>query len=809
MKTLDDYLIEFKPIAAEYFRDNIQIKFQSFFREFLKKENLEKAEWSEFQKMGDYIHSFNSMPLAKKRALGEPNKEIEEYRNVFIKLIYDITPLEDKVRNFIENKDALPYFGVSARSEIVAQAFPDNYSMFNFRDEAALEILGIKKNSYKDKTYFLQYEKYLKIIQPIKEKYISTVGNISTLPINLELDQFFSYLYENYYEPITFNFWQIAPGENARLWNEFNSKGVVRVGWDELPDVSNLSTKNEVKEKYFEIYSNGNSHNFGMFWRFFNDVKEGDYVIANNGKSIVVGIGIVKDSSYYFERNYPEYRHFKYVEWDKSVKPFYIPTNNKFGKTIQRLHKEDFDEIIKHKDQTIPDKVVLTNRVEDVQTEYLINDIHYYWLNSNPKIWDLNSLNINERQTYTTTNDKGHKRNKYKYFEMVKPGDILIGYISTPFKEISSICKITKGLYSDTDGRFRIEFEKLEQLANPISFTELKSIAALSKSEPLINNQGSLFSLTQEEYEIIREIIDEKNSEKPVVAKIFSKQDALKDLFISDQEFDEIIDLLTYKKNIILQGPPGVGKTFIAKKLAYSILGKVDISKVEMIQFHQSYSYEDFIQGYRPNEEGKFDIVNGIFYEFCKKAQRNLNDNYFFIIDEINRGNLSKIFGELLMLIEYDKRGTNFSIPLTYSRNSDEKFFVPENIHIIGTMNTADRSLALVDYALRRRFNFITLRPLFNDKFSNYLLEQNIDKIIVDKIIKRMGEINRLISNDKKNLGDGFLIGHSFFCNKKFSGNSSNDWYNKIIRTEIGPLLKEYWFDDEDNAIKNINYLLQ
>lgn len=180
----------------------------------------------------------------------------------------------------------------------------------------------------------------------------------------------------------------------------------------------------------------------------------------------------------------------------------------------------------------------------------------------------------------------------------------------------------------------------------------------------------------------------------------YTKEDFLSEVFMPEEEYDKLSGILRIKKNIILQGAPGVGKTFVAKRIAFSMMGVKDVERVMMVQFHQSYSYEDFIMGFRPSTDG-FELKRGAFYNFCKKAEIDGDNDYFFIIDEINRGNLSKIFGELFMLIENDKRGV--SLQLLYS---DEKFSVPKNIYIIGMMNTADRSLAMLDYALRRRFVF-------------------------------------------------------------------------------------------------------
>ena len=290
------------------------------------------------------------------------------------------------------------------------------------------------------------------------------------------------------------------------------------------------------------------------------------------------------------------------------------------------------------------------------------------------------------------------------------------------------------------------------------------------------------------------------------VPETYSLEDALDELFIREDYFKNILRALESKKNVILQGPPGTGKTYVGRRLAYVALGKKDKSQIEMIQFHQSYSYEDFIQGYRPNKDGGFALKTGVFYEFVKRAQKDLNEKYIFIIDEINRANLSKVFGEIMMLIEPDKRGESFAIPLIYSENSDERFYIPENVYLIGTMNTADRSITIVDYALRRRFLFFTLKPEFGDKFRLYLKSMNFPSSTIEDIIVRISKLNEVISKDDKNLGPGFEIGHSFFCPLE-PPKDPIEWYNRVIDLEIRPLLNEYWFDDPEKAQTQANLL--
>lgn len=277
--------------------------------------------------------------------------------------------------------------------------------------------------------------------------------------------------------------------------------------------------------------------------------------------------------------------------------------------------------------------------------------------------------------------------------------------------------------------------------------------------------------------------------ENPIAAaeenKAYDKAEFLNEVYMTEGRYDTLVAVLKNKKNIILQGAPGVGKTFAAKRLAYSVMGEQDESRIEFVQFHQNYSYEDFMMGYKPVNDG-FELKYGIFYRFCQKAANQPDKDFFFIIDEINRGNMSKIFGELLMLIERDYRGTKAT--LAYNGMT---FSVPKNMYIIGMMNTADRSLAMIDYALRRRFSFFEVEPGFDsDGFIKY--QNSLNNETLNELVSKVKELNREIALDKS-LGKGFCIGHSYFCGQT---ECTEEWLRAIVDFDILPMLSEYWFDD-------------
>lgn len=416
---------------------------------------------------------------------------------------------------------------------------------------------------------------------------------------------------------------------------------------------------------------------------------------------------------------------------------------------------------------------------------------NYWFLTANPRIWSMSSQAVGEVQAFTLLNDNGHKRRIYQNFLDAKAGDRVIGYESSPSKKIVALLEVSQA----QDGEM-IYFKKLEGLSAPIDFAAFRDTKELQSMEYFNMTQGTLFKLSENEYDCLMDMIREENPaprvNEPYAA--YTKTDFLKDVYMSEDKYDRLVSVMKRKKNMILQGAPGVGKTFAAERLAYSMLGKKDTSHVLLVQFHQNYSYEDFIMGYRPTENG-FALTPGVFYEFCQKAQQHPREDYFFLIDEINRGNMSKIFGELLMLIENSYRGK----PVTLSSNG-ESFTVPKNLYVIGMMNTADRSLAMIDYALRRRFSFIELEPGFETEgFKAY--QKGLGNEILDKLVAAVERLNEEIKNDSS-LGKGFCIGHSYFCGLENPKDCTVSWMREVVEYDILPMLEEYWFDSPAQLAK-------
>ena len=368
----------------------------------------------------------------------------------------------------------------------------------------------------------------------------------------------------------------------------------------------------------------------------------------------------------------------------------------------------------------------------------------------------------------------------WQFANEIKPGDVI--FVKKGLKKV-----VGRGIvegeyaYDEQRGEFchtrKVRWTDKGEWEHPDQYV-LKTLTDMTPYTDFLKKMQTLFDGDKPEVSL-------ETGEETAAYDPYTAEDFLQDVYMDIDRYQDLKSLLLTKKNVILQGAPGVGKTYAAKRLAYSIMEEKDTSRVQMVQFHQSYSYEDFIMGFRPTETG-FTLKKGVFYEFCRKAEQDDERPYFFIIDEINRGNLSKIFGELFMLIESDKRGVE--LQLLYA---DEQFSIPGNVYIIGMMNTADRSLAMLDYALRRRFAFFEMPPAFTSSgFQAY--KAKISNIKFDRLVEVVERLNEEIAEDES-LGEGFRIGHSYFCTNL---TVNDEWLRSVVEFELIPLLKEYWFDE-------------
>lgn len=562
-------------------------------------------------------------------------------------------------------------------------------------------------------------------------------------------------------------YWCVAPGDGASSWEAFRKEGILAIGWKDLGDPLIYKSKAALKEALAQHYGKSNPKNDGLsIWRFTQEIKPGDIVFARKGKTQIVGRGIVRSECRY-EPQREHYATIRDVEWT------HVGTWDVDGK----MQWQTVFELTDNSPHT-PDEL-----------EALVNgetqEIRHWWLNANASIWSFSQFNIGQETDYTLYNEQGHPRRILSNFKAARKGDIIVGYETKPTGKIIALCEVTKPADDE-----RICFAKKSVFEKPISYEEVKADPILSQCEFCKNPNGSFFKLSKTEFDRIIELSE------PVIAP-YSDGDFLQDVYLDEEGLSILKALLLRKKNLILQGAPGTGKTYAAKRLAYVMMGSRDDSRIELVQFHQSTTYEDFVIGYRPTPDGGFEIREGIFTRFCKRAAADPDRQYFFIIDEINRANISKVLGELLMLIEADHRGESIALPL-----NETTLVVPKNLYLIGMMNTADRGLALIDYALRRRFAFFDMKPAFsNDRFRAMIESVGNPKLI--ELLSKVETLNIDIASDPS-LGPGFCIGHSYFCT---DDTISDRDVHSIVRYEIEPLIGEYWFDDPEKVKSQVDKL--
>lgn len=777
--------------AVKHFQDHWDIEAPDFLAMF----------WEATAKFDNLLTSMNHFPREMVKGICEA--EPDTARQMFRDLYDESQPVEARVNRFRSEadrireqywQDKMHYQDFNAISTYLWARYPDKYYIYKYSEiKATTKAIDssyvVRKGA--DVAGFKQALEFLDLLRSKIQKdpdirpMLNSVLTSDCYPddnlncVVVDLDFYTS----RFYKPSAPNTevlpqkdsrcWMFSPGDNARKWNECVEKGIMSLGWEELGDLREYESREAMREQMKQLYGMKASYMNDSLatWEFVNEIQVGDIVFAKKGRAHIVGRGIV-EGEYEFDDNRGEYKSVHKVCWTE--------VGDWDTQGFQAM--KALTDITNYTDYVKRLTILVTGGVVPEE------NCNYFWLSANPSVWSMTDWPVGEEQDYTLYNDNGNKRRIFHNFTNAKAGDKVICYEANPTKQITALAIVSKA----NDGK-RIWFEKVESLMAPIPLATIKETEELKNMEFIVNPNGSFFKLTKDEYNVIMDIVRDSNkgTSHNTTYEKYGREDFLEDVFMSSEELTKLENLLKAKKNIILQGTPGVGKTYCARRLAYEMMGEKDDSRVALVQFHQNYSYEDFIMGYKPSG-AEFELQRGTFYKFCISAANNPDKPYFFIIDEINRGNLSKIFGELLMLIEKDYRGDK--IALAYS---DEKFSVPKNVYIIGMMNTADRSLAMIDYALRRRFSFYDMHPGFQSEgFIKY--RNGLNNPRFGRLIEKVELLNKAIAEDES-LGAGFELGHSYFCGFK----SIDDYQlHQIINYDLVPMLAEYWFDNRDEVKK-------
>ena len=633
-------------------------------------------------------------------------------------------------------------------------------------------------------------------------------------------------------------YWLYVPGEGAGKWDEFRTAGIMALNWDRIGDPTSYPNEEAVIEALEAGYGDWGGRPTGaagMIRDFTRTMRPGDVVYARRGPTEIIGRGVVR-SEFRYDDARPAYRCVRDIEWthvgswlldrrvgavslqrvteNTSYNPAQLESlfrdRNSSGASTASVRAQgvgDSNQAKKHELQHwlyTPGEGAA--RWEEFRTAGIMA---LNW----DRVGDLAAFPDKESlldALYTHYGDWGGRPRKaadsvWDYIHAMKPGDIV--YVRRSFNEIVGRGVVRSDYRYDEDrSSFRavrdVEWTHVGSwpLEQRIGRLMLQRLTENTKYTPdqlnaLIGIEDSHSSAS----------VDERrgNNDLDEADEHYTSADFLDEVFLRPEDVEQMLGLLRRKKNLILQGAPGTGKTFAAKRLAYALMGQTDDSRVEVVQFHQSTAYEDVVVGLRPTAEGGFAAAEGVFARFCRRAAADPGRDYVFIIDEINRANISKAFGELLMLIEAEHRGEALRLPV-----SGELLSVPKRLHIIGMMNTADRGLALIDYALRRRFAFFEMRPaLDHPGFLRHV--EAVGSSRLEALVDVVRRLNQRIAEDEA-LGPGFQIGHSYLClpaagPENPAGTDAD--VTSVVRYELEPLVREYWFDNPSAMDESIHEL--
>ncbi|WP_315583629.1 AAA family ATPase [Actinomyces viscosus] len=634
-------------------------------------------------------------------------------------------------------------------------------------------------------------------------------------------------------------YWLYVPGEGAGKWEEFQAAGIMALNWDRIGDPASYPNEEAILEALESSYGGWGGRPRGaarMIRDFVHTIRPGDVIYARRTPTEIIGRGVVR-SGFRYDDVRSSYRCVHDVEWTHIGS---WTLDRRVGAvTLQRVTENtsynpaQLESLFRKREELAPSP-------GSIQAPGAEEHDRQHWLYTPgegavrwdefrtagimalnwDRIGDLSLFPDKEmllEALYDHYGDWGGRPRKaadsvWDYVHVMRPGDVI--FVRRGFNEIVGRGVVRSDYRYDEDrSSFRavrdVEWTHVGSwpLEQRVGRLMLHRLTENTKYTP-----DQLNALIGIEETHSPSVVDDQHEEDDLDEAVegYSSVDFLEEVFLDPEDLEQMLGLLRRKKNLILQGAPGTGKTFAAKRLAYALMGQVDDSRVEMVQFHQSTAYEDVVVGLRPTSEGGFAAAEGVFARFCRRAAADPGRDYVFIIDEINRANISKAFGELLMLIEAEHRGDALRLPV-----SGELLAVPERLHLIGMMNTADRGLALIDYALRRRFAFFEMRPaLDHPAFLRHIVTVGSPRL--EALVDVVHRLNRRIVEDEA-LGPGFQIGHSYLClpTRSSEGPGSTEGAESsmdsdiasVVRYELEPLVREYWFDNRAAMEESIHQL--
>lgn len=692
-------------------------------------------------KKGEYVYDRNSF--------SSPAEAWEVMRGEIVEML---RLASDGRFEELDRKNQILYKANTFRGKLLYIYFPDQFLPIYALDHlySYLMQLGIPKVKWENKS------------AATSNRVLWTYKNSSPLFKDWNPLHFMRMLYEQF--PPTRNYWKVAPGPNAKIWEECLENGYIVAGWEGIEDVGEYTGLEELK-KAFQTRTFPNSPSTGTkkareLWSFSN-LQPGDQVLANDGQTRIVGVGTVTDEGYQYRPELPHiYRHTVAVNWDRKFKPRDIPPQKDwFAYTIKSIPYDLFQELTADKttgSEFTPNEQMFFNRLEQlldqkgqlilygppgtgktylarryvdwVQSKQVFegkSSVHFWFVVANAIRWKWERLWNEGEVEFDYANIK-------KNFETAAPGDLIFCYQTEGSKrQVVGLAKVTQGLHDGSWGPC-ITVEGFRKFRMALNFDDFKNEPEYMESQPgRMGNRGTLFEADPALVSLFTQMLEE--TDKDVVKEI---------------------------------------RRFGVKQ-----------DNVELVTFHPSFNYEDFMEGFKPceSENGQitFNSEPGVFQEICRRAEADSNQPYFLLIDEINRGNVAKIFGELLTVLEKDKRGVQVRLP-----QSKSWFAVPANIYLIATMNTADRSIKLLDAALKRRFAFVEVLP------DPSLLDtpiENTNITLADLMNGLNQKLREILGRDKQ-------IGHAYFMRNGVPVNTLGI-LKQIYRYEIIPLIQEYCYD--------------